>query len=59
MDAAIEGDSDNAVRLLHMHLRFTAGTILKNGDLLKAPPDATQRRQPKVQVSVRRPSRRG
>ena len=59
MDAAIEGDTDKAVRLLQMHLRFTADTILKNGDVLKAPRDATQRRQSNVQVGIRRPSRRG
>ncbi len=59
MEAAIEGDTDKAVRLLQMHVGFTAGTILKNGDLLKAPPDATKRRQPQVRAGARSPARRG
>lgn len=58
MEAAIEGDTDKAVRLLQMHLRFTADTILKNGDVLNASPDAAKRRQPKVQAGARRSKRR-
>jgi DNA-binding GntR family transcriptional regulator len=58
MDAALEGNTDKAVRLLQMHLRFTADTILKNGAALNAPPGATKRYQPKVQAGVRRPTAR-
>ncbi len=46
MQAAIDGDSKKAVRLLQAHVRFTADTMLKNGDALNAtPPDAAKRRR--------------
>jgi len=38
MQAAIDGDTQKAVRLLQAHVRFTADTILKNGDALDALP---------------------
>jgi DNA-binding GntR family transcriptional regulator len=38
MQAAIDGDTAKAVRLLQAHLRFTADTILKNGDALNVAP---------------------
>ncbi len=46
MQSAIDGDSKKAVRLLQAHVRFTADTMLKNGDALNAtPPDAAKRRR--------------
>ena len=46
MQAAIDGDADKAVRLLQAHVRFTADTILKNGDALQTPlPEVKQRRR--------------
>ena len=45
MQAAIDGDADKAVRLLQAHVRFTANTILKNGEALQTPPPAVKRRR--------------
>jgi DNA-binding GntR family transcriptional regulator len=57
MQAAIDGDTERAVRLLQAHVRFTADTILKNGDALDAAsPDVTRRsrrRRPAALSSAR------
>jgi DNA-binding GntR family transcriptional regulator len=47
MEAAIGGDSGKAVKLLQKHLRFTARTILENGDALKSVFPAIKVRQPR------------
>ena len=57
MEAAIEGDTDKAVRLLQTHLRFTADQVFRNDSVLgDASPEVTRR--PK-KAPVRKPARRG
>jgi DNA-binding GntR family transcriptional regulator len=47
MEATIDGNADKAVKLLQAHLRFTADTILENGDALHvAPPESKRKQRP-------------